>query len=75
MYPAETKEMQYQIKKMYVLVCAEYYVTYLYTPRGKVRKLCCIASLKGLRLVHFFRGPLKEMANAISGSLEAPAKI
>ncbi len=38
------------------------------SPRGKVRNLCCIASLKGLRLVHFFRGPLKELANAISGS-------
>ncbi len=41
--------------------------------RGKVRKLCVIAGLKGLRLVHFFRGPLKESANAISGSPQAAA--
>ncbi len=44
------------------------------TPRGKFRKLCCIASLKGLRLVHFFRGPLKELANVISGSPQAAAR-
>jgi hypothetical protein len=43
-----------------------------HSPRGKIRKLCCIASLKGLRLVHFFRGPLKELANAISGPTGSP---
>jgi hypothetical protein len=35
------------------------------TLHGKVRKPCCIAGLKALRLVHFFRGSLKELTNAI----------
>ncbi len=43
-------------------------------PCGVVRKQCCIAGLTALGPVHFFRGPLKELANAISGSPQPAAK-
>ncbi len=35
------------------------------TLRGNSENVITLALLKGLRLVHFFRGPLKELANAI----------
>jgi hypothetical protein len=40
----------------------------------KFENVLTLALLKGLRLVHFFRGPLKELANAISGSPQAAAR-
>jgi hypothetical protein len=33
----------------------------------KIENVLTLALLKGLLLVHFFRGPLKELAKAISG--------
>ncbi len=39
----------------------------------KIENVLTLALLKGLRLVHFFRGPLKELAKAISGSAQAAA--
>jgi hypothetical protein len=50
-----------------------YYGTYRYTA-WKFENVKTLALLKGLRLVHFFRGPLKELANAISGSPQAAAR-
>jgi hypothetical protein len=44
------------------------------SPRRKAKQYCVIAGLKALRLVHVFRGPLKELTNAISGLLQAQAK-
>ena len=49
--------------------------TAMYRTAWNIEKICPIASLKGLRLVHIFRGPLKELTNTISGSRRRPQKV
>ena len=64
-FALELEELPWCMRNFHVLLIV---CTCTYYTAWKIEKLCCIASLKGLRLVHFFRGPLKELANAISAN-------